>query len=76
MKQVETWTWKMRCETTGKVVRARWKMTAEEALARDPAAERLPGTMEMRTIYEPGEMRAWDTASLGLRYPERDRDQF
>ena len=67
MKQVETWTWKMRCETTGKVVRARWKMTAEEALARDPAAERLPGTMEMRTVYEPGEAPLHSTPP---RWPE------
>lgn len=76
MRTVEVWAWRLRSETTGKVVRARWKMTEAEALARDPAAERVPGTMESRTIYEPGEWSCWDTAQMGLRYPERDRDQL
>jgi len=45
----------MRSETTGKVGRARWKMTEAEALRRDPDAVRVPGSMELRTIYEAGE---------------------
>ena len=76
MNTVEVWSWKLRSETTGRIVRARWKMTEAEALARDPAAERVPGTVEQRTIYAPGEWPRWDTAQMGLRYPGRDRDQF
>jgi len=45
----------MRCETTGKVGRARWKMSEEEALRRDPGAVRVPGSMELWRTYEPGD---------------------
>jgi len=46
----------MRCETTGKVGVARWKMSEEEALKRDPGAVRMPGSMEPRTIYDRDEL--------------------
>lgn len=52
MKLIEVWQWKLRCSVSGRLVRSRWKMTETEALERDPAAQKMPGTMEVWPRYE------------------------
>lgn len=54
MESVEFWAWWITSETTGKRVRARWKMTAETA-AGYPVAERVEGTMELRSAAPAGD---------------------
>jgi hypothetical protein len=59
MKEVEYWYWRMRSETApNKVVTTRWRMPEAEALARDPDAERVPGTLEVRELPETDEEKA------------------
>jgi hypothetical protein len=49
MKKVEYWCWRMRSDTVPhKLITTRWHMPEAEALARDPDAERVPGTLEVR----------------------------
>lgn len=55
MKATEFWFWRMRSETTGKVGKSPCRYTEEAALARDPNAARIPGSMEIRQIAETSE---------------------
>lgn len=74
MKQIELWTWTLRCETTRRVARSRWKMTAEQAKALDPMAQAVPGTLEVREVPESREeWPNWPTSAFGnkpLQRPE------
>ena len=51
MKQVEFWYWKMR-DMLGRVRRSVCEMTEADALARDPDAVRIPGTLVVRNCPE------------------------
>jgi hypothetical protein len=42
MPTIEKWRWRLKASTTGKLYTTRHLMTEAEALAQDPAAERLP----------------------------------
>lgn len=52
MKRTEFWNWWITSETHHKRVKSSWKMTEADALKRDPKAERVPGTMELRDLPE------------------------
>lgn len=52
MKTVEYANWMLLSEVTGKRRASRWKMTREDALARDTGATPCPGTLELRQIPE------------------------
>jgi len=53
MKTVEMWRWWVASETPpGKRIKTRHHMSREDALKRDPTAEPVPGTMELREIAE------------------------
>jgi hypothetical protein len=52
MKRVEVCEWMLLNEATGKRKRSRWKMTKDDALARDPGATPCPGSQEVRDIAE------------------------
>ncbi|MEY5098897.1 MAG: hypothetical protein RJA36_1616 [Pseudomonadota bacterium] len=52
MKQQEYWRWNLMSETHRKVMPTRYHLTEAEALLIDPKAERVPGTMELRTVPE------------------------
>lgn len=54
MKKVEYWAWK-KLNYLGKWERTSYKMDEETALARHPEAVRVPGTMELRDLEEPGD---------------------
>ena len=58
MKTVEFWCWWVVDEVTGKRRATRHKMTEPEALERHPGAERVAGTMELRSMPETDEERA------------------
>lgn len=50
MRQVEYWRWVVLNETTGKRQATRYRMKEADALAMDPQAERVPGSMELRQV--------------------------
>lgn len=76
MKQIELWTWTLRCETTGRVARSRWKMTAADAKARDPMAQSVPGTREVRDVPEsPDEWSPWSTSAFGSKLRSQPENQ-
>ncbi len=52
MRQQEYWRWYMRSETHHKVLPTRFHLTEAEALAIDPKAERVPGSLELRQVPE------------------------
>ena len=52
MKKVEYWRWRYRDPATGRIRRTTFQMSAEEALAKYPGAERIEGTMLLREVYE------------------------
>lgn len=52
MKEVEFANWMLLDVPTGKRRRSRWKMTREDALARDPGATVCALTQEVRLIPE------------------------
>jgi hypothetical protein len=51
MKKLEVWKWRVR-GPTGKVHVTRYVMTQPEALQRDPAAVREPGTLRLLDVPE------------------------
>jgi hypothetical protein len=52
-KPTEFWRWIVNSESPpGKRIKTRHLMTREQALARDPTAEPVPGSMEMRDLPE------------------------
>jgi hypothetical protein len=56
MKTIEKWRWRLLSETIpGKRIKSPIPLTEAEALSRDPAAERIPGSMVLVTVYEPGD---------------------
>lgn len=56
MIPTEFWRWRIRDERRpGRTTVTRWLMTAEDALARYPTAERHPGSMEVRNLPETDE---------------------
>jgi hypothetical protein len=52
MKKVEYWRWRYRDPATGRMRRTTFQMTADEALAKHPDAERIAGTMLLREVDE------------------------
>lgn len=44
MKKVEFWYWRMKSDTTGKVIKSPCRFRKEDALARDPQAAPIPGS--------------------------------
>lgn len=51
MKQVEFWQWVVDSETPpGKRIKTRHHMTEADALARDPTAVRVPGSLIVRSL--------------------------
>lgn len=52
MKQVEFSNWLLVDERTGERRRSSWKMTREEAIARDAQATLCAGTSELRLLPE------------------------
>jgi hypothetical protein len=48
MEPIELWRWIITSETTGKRVKTRHRMTEADALAMDPTAEKVPGSLEVR----------------------------
>ena len=51
MKTIEAWKWRVHA-LTGRVHVSRYLMTEAEALRRDPAAVREPGTMRLLEVPE------------------------
>ena len=52
MKEVEFWRWYMWNNQRTKKVATKYRMDAETALAQDPEAERVPGSVEGRMVPE------------------------
>ena len=52
MKQQEYWRWHLYSDTHRKVMPTRFHLTEAEALAIDPKAERVPGSLELRLVPE------------------------
>ena len=50
MKKVEYWRWRYRDPDSGRVRRTTFQMSADEALAKHPDAERIEGTMLLREV--------------------------
>lgn len=48
----EFWRWHMLSETTGRRAATRYRMTREQALAQDPTAEPVEGSLEVRQCPE------------------------
>jgi hypothetical protein len=61
MKEVEFWQWWIVSQTTHKLCKTSWRMTAEQALAMYPEAERVEGSCEIRLCPEKPE--EYDSAS-------------
>lgn len=53
--------WRMRSETSGRIVVTRYHMSEQDALAKDPAAERIESSREVRVI--PDDPEALSTSS-------------
>jgi len=67
MKTVEYWRWEVASETPpGRRIKTRHHLRREDALARDPTATPIPGTMILREISETEEER-W--AAMAQRKP-------
>ena len=60
MKTVEVWQW--RRQWAGRWRNTNFKCTEEFIMASSPNAIRVPGTMEVRTVLEPGD--PWPNADL------------
>jgi hypothetical protein len=50
MHTIELWRWRLTSPITGKRVATRYRMTAADAMAQDPTAEPVLGTLEMRSV--------------------------
>lgn len=60
MKHVECWRWRFRDPGSGRVCRTMYAISEEEA-RKFPHAERLPGTLILREVYELDEIDFVDT---------------
>jgi hypothetical protein len=68
MKKVERWRWDIESTSVpGKRVKTNYHLTEEEALERDPCAERLPGTLEISEVPETLEEISNATYGRGMR---------
>lgn len=59
----EFWYWTLTDRETGRRARTPCRYTVAEALSRDPTAERVPGTCEVRIL--PDGMHEWSNFSAG-----------
>jgi hypothetical protein len=50
MHTIELWRWRVTDPVTGRVYRTLHRMTAADALAIDPKAQRIEHTLELRTV--------------------------
>ena len=66
MKRTAFYRWWITSETTGKRIKSSWDMTEEQARARYPGAEPIPGTQTWRDLPETDEERAKETISRPL----------
>ena len=65
MKAVEFWFWRMRSETSGKVVKSPCRYREEDALSRDPNAVKIPGSCVVIDVAEtPDEIAARSHSNL------------
>ena len=72
MKTTEFWFWRMRSETTGKVVRSPCRYTEADALKRDPDAVRIEGTCVLIDVAEtPDEIAARAPTTQHMSGPQR-----
>lgn len=56
MKRKEMYLWEVASETPpGRRVKTRYHMTREDALARDPTAKPIPGSLQVIEVREPGD---------------------
>ena len=58
MKTTEFWYWRMRSETTGKLIKSVCRFTEEDALRRDPQAVRIEGSCVLIDVAETDDERA------------------
>jgi len=65
MEQQEYWRWLMHSDTHHKRVKTRHLMTEADALAQDPTAERVPGSLELRSTQPAGDAAALATPTPG-----------
>ncbi len=52
MARLELWRWRITDPERGTTYATRHRMTEADALALDPAAERVPGTLEVREVAD------------------------
>ena len=64
MEQREYWRWVVWSDTHHRRVTTRHRMTEADALSRDPAAERVPDSMELRRVQP-----VQDAAGLATKTP-------
>jgi hypothetical protein len=72
MKTTEFWYWRMRSETTGKLIKSVCRYTEEDALKRDPQAVRIEGSCVLVDVAETAEeiaARAPRTPASGMPRP-------
>ena len=50
MTPTEFWRWRVTSETTGRKCNTKHLMVEADALRMDPAAKRVPGTLEVRNL--------------------------
>ena len=50
MHTVELWRWRLTDPTTGRTYRTRYVMRQADAIALDPGAQRVEGTLERRQV--------------------------
>lgn len=67
MREVTFADWMIVDPRTGKQRRSRWKMTAAEAIALDPAATPAPGSEEVRMLPETDEEKAAASPGAWMR---------
>ena len=60
----EYWRWEIWSDTAHRRIKTRHLMTEADALAQDPTAVRVPGTLELRPAASAG-----DASSLATRTP-------
>ena len=58
MKSTEFWHWRMRSETTGKLIKSVCRYTEEDAVKRDPQAVRIEGSCVLIDVAETDDERA------------------
>lgn len=63
MESMEFWFWMMR-DDWGRVRKCVCRFTEAEALKRDPTAERVPGSVEVRRCPEAGGLERWSNAAF------------